>query len=450
MFIHRNTHEAYWNSYRLLESQLLRLSHSICFDDNQINVYSSELADIINSACIKIESLAKDIYQEHIWPFQFDQDVIPQSSTAKNFKTEKWTRDKWKFDYHCLVEIDRKFSLSKKRIELKTERFHFSKYGSTILPFGNISIDHCNGGYWEHSDRNPWRMDMHKLQAVDWCKSYQAIKHNYIQSIQEHGTIKNAIMVLSAFYLLAVYNTCLPSRQFEVEEKNGRIRLDFGSELFSCGMCNFTIPPCITNSERMKRKAEQTKSAIYHANRPLFDEQDLLNDIEGYPFLITLNKDVCCEVNSLVAQYCSPRGVDKFDIAPFRARKNVAVSAMEAGDILYLNLQKYIMAPYRRNQICITFNTGTEHVYDSLFIEHFEYEKSKYKNKTAETLAALQIGDIVDAKFIFDDNLEKAEVVKITEHSIDLSLKIDGTRHISSQPKNSLIYIRIVKKNQQR
>ena len=66
MFLGRKTHEAYWNSYRLLESQLLRLSHSIWFNDEQINVYSSELADIINSACIKIESLAKDIYEEHM------------------------------------------------------------------------------------------------------------------------------------------------------------------------------------------------------------------------------------------------------------------------------------------------------------------------------------------------------------------------------------------------
>ena len=52
-------------AYRLLESQLLRLSHSICFDDEQVNVYSSELADIINSACVKIESLAKDISLIH-------------------------------------------------------------------------------------------------------------------------------------------------------------------------------------------------------------------------------------------------------------------------------------------------------------------------------------------------------------------------------------------------
>lgn len=33
------TSEAYWNSYRLLEQQLIKLSHSICFDDEQIGVY---------------------------------------------------------------------------------------------------------------------------------------------------------------------------------------------------------------------------------------------------------------------------------------------------------------------------------------------------------------------------------------------------------------------------
>ena len=137
MFLRKNNHEAYWNSYRLLESQLLRLSHSICFDDEQVNVYSSELADIINSACVKIESLAKDIYEEHIWPFQMDSDIVPPSCESKKFKPEKWTqekwtRDKWKFDYNCLSEIDNRFALSKKRVELKTERFHFLKYGKQL------------------------------------------------------------------------------------------------------------------------------------------------------------------------------------------------------------------------------------------------------------------------------------------------------------------------------
>ena len=34
-WIEENKGEMYWNSYRLLENQLIRLSHSICFDDDQ-------------------------------------------------------------------------------------------------------------------------------------------------------------------------------------------------------------------------------------------------------------------------------------------------------------------------------------------------------------------------------------------------------------------------------
>lgn len=441
MFLSRNNHEAYWNSYRLLESQLLRLSHSICFDDEQVNIYSSELADIINSACIKIESLSKDIYEEHIWPFQMDADIVPPSCESKKFKPEKWKRDKWKFDYHCLREIDSRFKLSKKRIELKVERFFFHKYGSTLLPFGTLSKEKSRGGYWEYSEQNPWQVETNKLQIVSWLESYQAIKHNYIQSISKHGTVKNAIMALAAFYLLAIYHSCLPSRQFKVEETGRRIQLNFGSEIFSCNMCNYTIPPCITNGNHTKQKALQPKSDVLQT---LFAEQELLNDIDGLPFLITLNKTTYTEVSRLVSQYCLPRGLEVFDIAPHQAKKDVQVSEMDAGDILYLNLKKYIIAPYRQSHICITFNTGTEHVYDSLFVDYFDYEKSKYQKQTAMVLATLQIGDIVDAKFIFDKDVTEAKVVKITEYAIDLSVQIDGVEHITSEPKANLIYIRKV------
>ena len=440
MFLGKNHHEAYWNSYRLLESQLLTLSHSICFDDTQINVYSSELADIVNSACIKIESLAKDIYEDHIWPFQEDLDIVPPSATAKNFKPEKWTRKKWKFDYNCLVEIDQKFSLSKKRIQLKSERFHFHKYGSTILPFGRVSIQDAAGGYWEHWDRSTWHVDPHKLQAVDWLKSYQAIKHNYIQSIAAHGTVKNAIMALAAFYLLAVYHSCLPSRQFDVEDRGSLRYLDFGSELFSCGMCNYTIPPCIIDSKQLKLETEQKALEAAADRQEIYKEQDLLNDTEGFPFLITLTADVHKEVSSLVAQYCKPRNLEQFDISPYRNKGNLDLD--DPGTILYINLRKYIFAPYRRNRICISFNVGTDRVYDSFGLGGFDYEKSKYKTKTAAVLSEIKVGDFVDAIFVFDEEVSNGEVVKLDEHCIDLSVDVNGIRCITSQPKANVISIR--------
>lgn len=443
----RNSREAYWNSYRLLESQLLRLSHSIRFDDNQIHVYSSELADIINSACIKIESLAKDIYEEHIWPFQEDNGKIPECFTegkhkrsADKFDSEKWIRDKWKYDYHCLVEIDRAFSLSKKRIELKLERFSFQKYGSTILPFGNISLNDCKGGLWEYSEWDMWHEDAHRLKSVDWCKSYQAIKHNYIQSIPEHGTIENAIMVLAAFYLLAVYDSCLPYRQFRMEDKADSYHLNFGSELFSCGMCNYMKPPCIIDSDFDKREAERRSTERDPARQIIFDEQELMNDVEGFPFLVTLNTDTYRKVMGMVDEYCTPRGLEHFDIAPYERENGLATT--DAGALLYLNLKRYIRAPYYRHNICISFNVGKERIYESLLADPFEYEKSKYKNRTKTVLSELNVGDVVDVKFFLGEEMSGGEVVDVKEFYISIAAQVNGVSRTRVEPKNFITFIR--------
>lgn len=442
-----NSHEAYWNSYRLLESQLLRLSHSICFDDNQIHVYSSELADIINSACIKIESLAKDIYEEHIWPFQEDNDRIPEcfakgkyKRSADKFDSEKWTRDKWKYDYHCLVEIDREFSLGKKRIELRLGRFNFRKYGSTILPFGNISLSDCRGGLWEYSERDIWHEDAHRLKSVDWCKSYQAIKHNYIQSIPEHGTIENAIMVLAAFYLLAVYDACLPYRQFEMEDKADNYHMNFGSDLFSCGMCNYMKPPCIIDSDFIKLEEKNRSREEDPACQIIFAEQELMNDTEGFPFLVTLNMDTYRKVMGMVDEYCAPRGLEHFDIAPYERENGLAT--MDAGALLYVNLKKYIMAPYYRRNICISFNVGKARIYGSLLDNPFEYEKSKYKNRTKAVLSELKVGDVVDAKYFMGEEVSGGEVVDIKEFFISIAVQVDGVSRTRIDPINNVIYIR--------
>lgn len=443
MFRRKNLQEAYWNSYRLLESQLLRISHSICFDDQQINVYSAELADIINSACIKIESLAKDIYENHIWPFQEDNDIVPPSFDGKKFKPEKWTRDKWKYDYNCLVEIDRQFYLSKKQVRLKLEKFQFLKYGSAILPFGRISIDDCMGGYWSHSEREPWHMDLHLLKPVDWCKSYQAIKHNYIRSIPQHGTVKNAIMVMAAFYLLTVYHSCLPSRQFEVEKDHALFQMDFGSELFACGVCNYTIPPCIMDSEHEKWKDEQKSKIVPKTIQDTVREQELLHDIEGYPFLVTLDYTTYSEVRNVVEKYCSARKLDRFDIAPYDNYN--PLDHTDSGAALYAALKKYIRGPFQKDHICVSFNIGTERVYDRLIKDDFAYEKSKHQNKTATLLSELKVGDFVDVRFVLDKEIRNGEISKIDEHSIDISADYNGVRRMLSHPKVNIVSIRKIK-----
>lgn len=446
MFFNKYSSEAYWNSYRLLESQLIRLSHSICFDDSQIDVYSSELADLINSACVKIESLAKDIYEQHICPFQLDKGIVPRTFTDGipkrqpiKFKPENWTREKWKYDYNCLVEIDERFSLSKKRVKLKLEHFNFQEYGSTLLPFKNISLNDCRGGKWEYMKHDIWKISSHRLIDVDWCKSYQSIKHNYVQSIQEHGTIKNAIMVMAAFYLLAVYNSCLPSKRFEWGDK-ADYDLDFGSELFACEMCNHMLPPFVIDSDQIQIMKSMREAEEKAPHKQIYADQNLLNDIEGFPFLVILNDETCYKVRRSVDEYCAPRKLEVFDIAPYEQNKSEMMTS--EGAKLYLNLKQYIRPPYRRSNICIAFNLGNDKVYSDYWDDYFEYEKSKHRIHTEKVLATLRVGDYVDAKFLLSDVVLNAEVKKINEHGIDLCIREDGKEKMLLEAVSNIIYMK--------
>lgn len=445
MFLSKNTGEAYWNSYRLLEKQLIRLSHSICFDDDQIEVYSPELADIINSACIKIESLAKDIYEQHIYPFQIDTDTVPKSialdkKELRKWNQGKWERKDWKYDFHCLVEIDEKYAISKKRVRLKSERFQFLKYGSSILPFNSIAFNKCLGGKWEYSNRDVWVCDDSRLIEVKWCKSYQDIKHNYIQSIRKHGTVKNAIMVLAAYYLLAIYNTCLPFKRFDWDYKSEKFEKDFGSELFTCEMCYHLCPPFIIDSDYTKAMSEMRASEEQSPRKEIFAQQNLLNDIDGFPFFIVLKEEAYQKVKKQVEAYCAATGNEVFDIAPYE--RNEEPAPVDAGAILYSYLKRYIKAPYYSNNMCLAFNTGVNTIYNDPFESFFDYEKSKYKNKREQTLRVLKEGDLVEVKFIFDDEPLFGKIKNLTDGGIDLGVQIDGKERVFLHPISNIIYIK--------
>ena len=442
------TSEVYWSSYRILENKLIRLAHSITFDDEQIDVYSPELADIINSACIKIESIAKDIYEEHICPFQEDKNETPFSEIKSNnkkkqteFDYSKWKRKKWKYDYNCLVEIDHKYSLSNKKICLKKNKFQFTKYGSLLLPFSNISITDCRGGIWEYNNIDVFKYNENKVVEVDWCKSYQDIKHNYLQSISKHGTIKNAIMVLAAYYLLMIYHSCLPVKKFELTQKEYD-SLDFNSELFYCDMCNYLKPPFIIDSEYNDyiEKSKLDKENSPHKN--IFKQQDLLDNIEGFPFYIILNEKRYNELKKLVFDYLEKNNKEVFDIALCKNQNNESESSQET--ILYEIIRKYINAPYRMSDVCVAFNSGANNVYNEYSYSSFEYEKSKFEINNKNVLSKLNVDDIVNVKFVFDDEFENAKVINFDENCITIEIFKDDIKKQYSAPISNIIFIKKV------
>ena len=112
------------------------------------------------------------------------------------------------------------------------------------------------------------------------------------------------------------------------------------------------------------------------------------------------------------------------------------------GAVLYKAIQKYIRAPYYRQNICIAFNTGADSVYVEYpdFVD--DYEKSQYAIRTKKVLESLDVGDVVDAKFVMDTKITNGRVVKFNEHTIDVSVK----GKTLSEPIDNIIYIRIRKK----
>lgn len=52
----------YWPVYKNLEKKLLKLAECVHFADDQLNVYSMHIADLIVRCAVEIESLSKELY----------------------------------------------------------------------------------------------------------------------------------------------------------------------------------------------------------------------------------------------------------------------------------------------------------------------------------------------------------------------------------------------------
>ena len=53
----------YWPIYKNLEQKLLELSEFIHFSDDQENVYSLSISNLLIRTAVEIESLAKELYK---------------------------------------------------------------------------------------------------------------------------------------------------------------------------------------------------------------------------------------------------------------------------------------------------------------------------------------------------------------------------------------------------
>lgn len=185
------TQNIYWPTYQNIEKEVEKLLYYIHLDDNQLNVYSTKIAELILRICIDIESISKELYINL-------KDSVQNESFLNFDKAIQFLNKLWKIEEKSIIISSYNCYLSTKKInpfKVKEKRT-----GTERLTF-------------------------------KWNNAYQNIKHNRYQSI-EYGNIDNLFLALGALFILNIY---YKNQSFYLG-KDGNLTdfdLSLGSSIFS-------------------------------------------------------------------------------------------------------------------------------------------------------------------------------------------------------------------------
>lgn len=189
----------YWPVYKNLENEFLELAKYLHISDDQTQVYSMHIADLIVRCSIEIEAIAKELYAI------LGGNLTPLDAEGK-------ARDLY-FDTDCLELLEQTWNLSKKQVIVSSNYIYFDEEKNRILtPLHKANKRGKSGSKWK--------------------RAYQAVKHDRKKSLKK-ATIENLVNVMAALYILNLYY-----REEKIDM--GRIYLNdnnfdnrVGSEIFS-------------------------------------------------------------------------------------------------------------------------------------------------------------------------------------------------------------------------
>ncbi|MBT9187403.1 hypothetical protein [Zobellia russellii] len=177
----------YWPVYKNLEKEFLDLTYSIHIDDNQLEVYSSKISDLILRSAIEIESISKELYYRE------------GGKEIKNIK----------FDIDALKYLNNKWILEEKIVFISSLNCFLSE--DSIQPFKKKAT--------KHSGR----------LTYNWNNAYQHLKHNRGENLR-YGCLKNLFEILAALYILNIY---YKKETLELGSEPGKFSGTLGSKFFS-------------------------------------------------------------------------------------------------------------------------------------------------------------------------------------------------------------------------
>lgn len=385
----------YWMSYKKIEQRVIELSHIISFDDDQLFVYSNEIADLIITVTSKIESVLKDMYERFIYPYNFDKDKNSKYSDSffYNETVDDDTRRKWTLK-KCLDPIDKKIKLRNKTVTLRENLFRFKHYSNTIKPFGLLnSKNKIIGGFFHDTI---WVKKEKRTADVEWIDAYNSLKHNYILAIQKNGNLMNLIFSLSSLYVLIIYLEFYDSKRYiyNLNEISNFYETNMESDIFSVRIHNDTDLDMFKTSFDNRQDKEQsilesTLLIIEHPEVKIRIEKLWENYLENNPDVEHINIDKLRYKNEDTNQ----KEYDIYKKIYSVYERNIKNRLI----ILNENDENKKLWPYSKNQVVIN---------DDRFI-----------NKTKKFLSNIKVGDIIEVVFIMRETL-KGELLEITDNNL--------------------------------
>ncbi|RZJ90200.1 MAG: hypothetical protein EOO20_08835 [Chryseobacterium sp.] len=152
----------YWPVYINLENEFNSVMFNIHIDDDQLNIYSSKISDLILRACIEIESIVKFLVVRDIGPL-------------KNY---------FKFDEDGLKDLNEIYFLDQKEILISSVNCFQSE--RILKPFSKSE-----------------QRTMSQHLTYTWNNAYQNIKHDRASSLK-FGSVKYLFDAMSALYTLNI------------------------------------------------------------------------------------------------------------------------------------------------------------------------------------------------------------------------------------------------------
>ena len=160
----------YWPIYKNLEEETLQLTKYIQFSDDQLDVYSMHIADLIMRIAVEIEALSKELYKDNHGP-----DIFDENGKKRNLL----------FDIDCIKYLNDKWGICNREIMVSCSSFYFTKNENRVIkPLKRANYNGDKGAVWN--------------------RAYQAVKHDRRNNLMK-GNIGNLIKSLGALYILNIY-----------------------------------------------------------------------------------------------------------------------------------------------------------------------------------------------------------------------------------------------------